>query len=288
MVAKPAFGLETATPLAPVVQDILDMAMIRAAKCNLVGRRLLHVDGPPDTGHRTKTPPPGNHYVEPADRKAEPLLEVEQTFLLDRDNLAHWQNGAGPELTRPVVEAALTSARIEDQLIFYGSEKTPGLLTAQGINEVELSAWDEAGSAVRDVGRAIGTLEEAGFCRPYALALTPGRYSLLFRFSPRLNQSELEHLREMGVEGVFRVPVMQSGGVLLSYGRQYLSITIEKDLNLEFVGAVGAGFQFAISHTFSLHIGEPAAICVLHAPAIEERGTRWERAAQEKPVPGTP
>ncbi len=286
MVKKPAVTLET--PLTPAIQNILDVAMIRAAKCNLVGRRLLHVDGPPDLEQGVVASPSGNRHAEPLEQKARSLLQVQQTFLLDQDDLTHWEGGTDPELTRPVVEAALTSARIEDQLIFYGSENTPGLLTAQGINEVELSSWDEAGAAVRDVGKAIGALAQAGYCGPYALALTPSRYNLLFRFSPRLNQSELEHLREMGVEGVFRVPVLQSGGVLLSYGRQYLSIAIEKDLSLNFVGPVEKGLQFAISHSFSLHIGEPAAICVLQAPATEERGTCWERDGQVNLALGTP
>ena len=157
---------------------------------------------------------------------------------------------------------AIAVARREDDLIFNGAPGIPGLLTVEGTHRQQLSAWEEVGAAANDVIKAISTLDEAGFHGPYALALAPARYNLLFRRYPQGNQSEMEHVRTMVTEGIVKAPALE-GGLLLAGGRHYASIVLGQDMSIAFIGPAGGEIEFAISESLTLYIRRSQAICVL-------------------------
>jgi uncharacterized linocin/CFP29 family protein len=114
-----------------------------------------------------------------------------------------------------------------------------------------------------DVIQAATKLDEAGFHGPYALALTPSRYNLLFRRYRQGNVTELEHVRSLVTEGVIKAPAIRSGGVLLASGRQYASIVLGQDLKTGFVGPSGTEYEFTVSESVALRLLQPTAVCVL-------------------------
>ena len=165
--------------------------------------------------------------------------------------------------TSPVAQAALACARIEDDLIFRGAPHMPGLLTVPGASELTLSSWDDVGAAADDIIQAITTLDGAGFHGPYCMALAPDRYNLLLRRYPQGNASEMEHVKTMVTEGIFKAPILQSGGVLLASGRRYASIVLGQDMTIGFIGPAGEGIEFSITESLALRIQQPQAVCTL-------------------------
>jgi uncharacterized linocin/CFP29 family protein len=111
------------------------------------------------------------------------------------------------------------------------------------------------------------TLDEAGYHGPYALALSPARFNLLYRRYLQGIGTELEHIRTIVTEGVFKAPVMKSGGVLLATGKKYASLPLGQDMAAGFVGPMGDSFEFSVSESLALLIREPASICVLKEKA---------------------
>jgi len=128
---------------------------------------------------------------------------------------------------------------------------------------MKLSAWDKVGVAADDLIKAITILDNAGFHGPYTLALAPNRYNLLLRLYERGRYSEIEHIGTMITDGIFKAPILESGGVLLASGRQYASIVIGQDMTIGFVGPAGDQIEFTISESLTPHIRQPQAICVL-------------------------
>jgi len=165
--------------------------------------------------------------------------------------------------TEPVAQAAIECARLEDTLVFKGAQNTAGLLTIKDSNSVELRPWEEIGTAAEDIIKAVTTLDGAGFHGPYCLALTPSRYNLLYRRYPRGNVSELEQVQTMVTEGVFKAPILESGGVLLASGRQFAAIVLGQDMAIGFIGPVEEKLEFSISESLALLVRAPGAICVL-------------------------
>ena len=73
----------------------------------------------------------------------------------------------------------------------------------------------------------------------------------------------MEHVKTMMTEGVFKAPILESGGVLLASGRQFASIVLGQDMTIGFIGPTGDGIEFSISESLAPIVRQPQAICVL-------------------------
>lgn len=250
-------------PIGSEAWKALDAAMLEAAQSKLVGRRLLHIEGPFGLG--LKVVPLQDTEAKPGliTSHGIPVSLIQTAFALGMRDLAAYERDGVSLDTTAVEKAAIECTSLEDGLIFNGVAGIPGLLTAKGSNKLGLSAWDEVGTAAEDIIKAMTTLDSVGFHGPYSLALSYGRYNLLFRHYPKGDFSEMEHMKTMVTEGVFKAPTLESGGVLLAAGRQYASIVLGQDMTIGFVGPAGEKIEFSISESLVTLIRQPKAICIL-------------------------
>ncbi|NYT07778.1 MAG: bacteriocin family protein, partial [Methanomicrobiales archaeon] len=137
----------------------------------------------------------------------------------------------------------------------------------EGANSQKLASWSTVGKAADDVIQAMIALDEAGYHGPYALTLAPARFNLLYRRYVQGIGTELEHLKSIVTDGIFKAPVLKTGGVLIATGRQYASIVIGQDMTTGFVGPSGDALEFSITESLALVVREPASICVLKEKA---------------------
>jgi uncharacterized linocin/CFP29 family protein len=250
-------------PFGPELWEELDAAMVQAAESQLVGRRLLDVEGPFGLG--LKSVPLADTETEAGLIASQvlPVVLIQKSFALGTRDLANYEREEVALDTCPVSETAKECARLEDDLIFNGIADVPGLLTVGNSNAMNLLSWDEVGAAAKGIIEAITRLDDAGFHGPYSLALAPQRYNLLFRLYPQGKQSELEHIKTMVTAGVFKASILKSGGVLLASTAQCASIVLGQDMSIGYVGPVGAKQQFTLSESLTVRIRQPKAICVL-------------------------
>lgn len=250
-------------PIEAGTWEILDSTMLEAAKSVLSGRRILNIDGPYGLG--LKAVPLSDPEVEsaPVVSPLMPLALVSRTFTLAKRDLAAFERYGIMIDTGQVAAAAIECAGLEDELVFRGAKGTTGLLTAKGCNELKLSPWDQVGTAVEDIIKAVTELDGSGFHGPYCLALAPGRYNMLLRRYLTGNISELEHVKTMATAGVVKAPVLESGGILLASGRQYASIVLGQDMAVGFIGPIAERLEFSISESLAPYIRQPKAICLL-------------------------
>ncbi len=258
-------------PFGDTVWEKIDEAVVDSAKGQLCGRRLLHVDGPFGLGLKSLSGPDSDvgeaaaENVTVAASPATPVALIHSGFTLSAREIAAFEESGLPFDLRAAAAAALACARQEDALIFSGSKAlgVQGLVTAKGTQSMKLESWQEIGGAVDDLIQAVNALDGAGFHGPYAVALAPSRYNLLFRRYPQGNATELEHLRAVVTDGIVKAPAIASGGVLLASGRRFASIVLGQDLMTSFVGPSGRDYEFAVSESLALRLVEPAAVCVL-------------------------
>ncbi|HOT03086.1 MAG TPA: family 1 encapsulin nanocompartment shell protein [Methanolinea sp.] len=250
-------------PIEARTWELLDAAMVDAAKSVLAGRRLLHIEGPYGLG--LKAVPLEDCQVNECMAVSQfvPVHLISTTFTLGiRDLLAFEQNGL-PFSAAAAAEAAIECARTEDTLIFEGAAGSKGLLTMEDCGMLKLSSWNTVGKAADDVIQAMILLDEAGYHGPYSLALAPSRYNLLFRRYLQGQSTELEHIRAIVTDGVYKAPSLRSGGVLLASGKRYASIVLGQDMTVGFVGPIGDSLEFSITESLALLVREPSSICVL-------------------------
>ena len=264
--ANKYLGREDA-PFGASVWEQLDGALIAAAKSELVGRRLLHIEGPYGLG--LKMVPVEDAVIaegapEVVASTSIPLALIRNTFTLGaRDLASHERDGVALDLAN-VAQAAMACAMLEDDLIFNGSKglNARGLLNVAG-NKVKLSTWAKVGDAADDIIKALTVLDDNGFHGPYTLALAPSRYNLLFRRYRQGKQTEMEHLQIMVTEGIFKAPSLKDGGVLLASGKPFASIVLGQDMMIGFIGPSGGELEFSISESLALRVRQSKSICVL-------------------------
>ncbi len=252
-------------PIQPETWALLDSIVTETARSMLVGRHLLHIEGPYGLG--LKAIPMGDPALkdgQPVISPLVPLAFIQCTFSLARRDLAAFERDKTLLDTREVGLAAVECARKEDELLFRGFSNAPGLLSIAETSSSELSGWEQVGTAADDIIRAVSALDSAGFHGPYALALTTGRYNALLRRYPNGFLSELDHIKIIAADGVFKGPVIEGGGVLVASGRQFASIILGQDMSVGFIGPVGERLEFSISESLALIVQVPRAICVLH------------------------
>ncbi len=253
-------------PFGAEVWEVLDRALVDAAKNSLVGRRLLHVEGPYGLG--LKSIP--LHDVETEEGlivgRSLPLVMIREPFSLGLRDLAAFDQNHLMLYTREIMEAAREVARMEDRLIFQGTDWLDGLMTVDGAQYVALSDWGDVGSGANDIIAAVTELDRAGFHGPYTMALAPGHYNRLLRRYPQGNQTELEHVQKIVTDGVFKARNLEDGGVIMASGRQYASLILGQDMTIGFVGPAEDQFEFYIVESLVLRIRFPEAICVLGTP----------------------
>jgi uncharacterized linocin/CFP29 family protein len=258
-------------PFGDAVWQKIDQTVIEAAKSQLCGRRLIKTQGPYGLGF--KAVPTGDS---PVDEKlpegvrmaascAIPLVAVQAGFRLAVRDVAAFEQSGLPLDLGEAARAALDCAKQEDALIFNGSKKlgTRGLLNAEGAGSVKLKPWNDVGAAAENIIEAVTALDDQGFHGPYALALAPKLYNLLFRRYPQGNVTELEHIKEIVTDGVVKAPAVASGGVLLCTAGPFASLILGQDLMTSFAGPAASDYEFLVSETLALWLRRPTSVCVL-------------------------
>jgi uncharacterized linocin/CFP29 family protein len=258
-------------PFTEKVWEKIDEAVTVAAKGQLSGRRLLHVEGPYGLGLKS-IPTPDRVIKEGAGEGASvvassvtPVAAIQGGFCLAARDVAAFEETGLPLNLQVAAAAAIACAREEDALLFHGSKPlgVEGLMTAKGTQSLKLKPWDEVGVAAGDIIQAATLLDSAGFHGPYALGLAPSLYNLLFRRYPQGDKTEIEHLRVLVTDGIVKASALSSGGVLLASGTQFASIVLGQDLLTAFVGPSGRDYEFVVSESLALRLLEPAAVCML-------------------------
>jgi uncharacterized linocin/CFP29 family protein len=243
--------------------DVLERAAVGAAKSRLSARRFIHIEGPHGLGVQavplSDEHAPHGHAV----ARLLPLHYLFHAFGFSLRDIAAYEREPLMLDAGPAARAAIECAGAEEELIFTGTKDAPGLTAAAGVARQKLTSWQPLGKAAADVVEAVNTLDAAGFHGPYALALGPARYNLLYRLYPEGNGMELAHIEKIVGGGVFKSPALKTGGVLLATGGQFAAIVIGQDLSVGYVGRVGPDVELAVSESLALLLRQPRAVCAL-------------------------
>ena len=258
-------------PFGQKVWGAIDETVIGAAKGQMSARRLLHVEGPYGLG--LKTLPGGDAEVSSeedgiglAAGSIVPVALIRKGFALPARDIASFEQTGLPMDLALAADAALACAQQEDDLVFNGSKAlgVSGLTNAKGAHSLGLGSWaSEPGTAADDAIKAVTLLDGAGFHGPYAMALAPALYNLLFRRYAQGNQTEMEHVRTIVTDGVVKAPALAKGGIVIASGRQYASIVLGQDLMTGFIGPAGGDYEFTVSESVALRLRAAGAVCVL-------------------------
>lgn len=261
-------------PFGGQVWDLIDRTVVDAAKSQLFMRRVVDIEGPFGLGTKSV-----QKLDRPTDEKSEfygatavvmgsdsiRLANIQSTFFISSRDIAAFESSGIAFDASQVANAAIATARQEDIIVLSGSKALDiqGLMNHPGTNAFQLNSWDAVGAAANDIMSAVTQMDKAGFHGPYSLALAPNLYNALFRKYPDTNILEIQHIREFVTAGVEKAAAIRSGGVLINYGTEYVSIVLGQDIMAGFIGPTAGGYDFSVSESVTVRVKEPQAVTVL-------------------------
>lgn len=255
-------------PFPAHIWDLIDAAAIEAAKPLLTGRRYLEVEGPFGPGLTALELGADDYCRDHGDEEAGAILSKAVSVpmirkacrLSVRRIAAHLDKGM-PLSMAEVEDAAEAVARREEGFIYFGQPDfgLEGLLNANRHKKTKAGDWSKMDSALNSVLAAITVLDETGFHGPYALALPPAQYNNLFRHYEHTDLLQIEHLKSLCTNGVYKAAV-DNPSVIDSHAG---AVILGQDLRVGYAGSDGIHYQLFVCESMVLRLDEPEAVCVI-------------------------
>jgi uncharacterized linocin/CFP29 family protein len=255
-------------PFPSELWEQIDAAAVNAAKKCLTGRRFLDLEGPYGLGLTALESSTDDYCRDPGPDEAGAVVSraisvpiLRKSFRLSARRIAAYLEKGMPLNLSEVEDAAEAVARREEEFVYSGQPDFGlyGLLNAEGHKEVKRGDWTSLDTALNDVLAAVTTLDEAGFHGAYALALPPLQYNNLFRHYEHTDMLQVEHLKSLCTNGVYKAavdrPVLvdDHAGVLV----------MGQDLRVGYAGTDGIHYQLFVCESLVLRLDDPQAVCVL-------------------------
>jgi uncharacterized linocin/CFP29 family protein len=268
------------SPLSSNQWEQMNGTIVEAAKKQLVGRRFIDIYGPIGEGVQSINVDIFEQFAgggidihgetvelsTPTRRLNLSIPMIYKDFTLYRRDFELAKTLNIPLDMSPAANAATQCARLEDELIFNGSEQfeLSGLMNVKGRLTHIIENWMETGKAFEDIVQAISKLQEMGQTGPYALVLSPELYASLHRVHVGTNVLEIEHVRELVTDGVFQSPALKKrSGVIVNTGRHNLDLVIAEDFDSAFLDTEHLNYNFRVYEAIVLRIKRPIAVCTL-------------------------
>jgi len=270
-----------AAPLTENEWSRIDEAVINTARRMLVGRKVIEVLGPLGSGVYSipysvfsgKSPTgidmvgeQDSFVVEPTSRATVNLPMLYKDFkIMWRDVEADRHLGLPIDVSTAAVASNYVAVQ-EDNLIFNGNKELghEGLFTAKGRQEIKIGNWDESGTALADVVKAVGALSEAGHYGPYALVVSPILFGRMVRMYGNTGMLELDQVKALISGGVYYSNVISgSKAVVVATGGHNLNLAVGQDMVTSYMGPTNMNHVFRVLETTALLVRRPDAICTI-------------------------
>jgi uncharacterized linocin/CFP29 family protein len=242
----------------------------------LAGRRLADWVGPGGWRHdamslgRTEAvsaPPAG---LDPAGvsvsrRRVLPLAEVRVPFVVERSEVEDLQRGARDPDLDDLARAARLAAELENRAILHGWDAAgiTGITEASPYDVTDLG--DDAAAYPGLVAVAVDRLRQNGIEGPYALALSPERYTGIVATAEHGGYLLMDHIgRILGAQsdGIVRSPGLEGALVVSRRGGDFL-LDVGQDLSIGYSHHDAEVVHLYLEESFTFLVAEPDAAVAL-------------------------
>jgi len=270
-----------AAPLNENEWTRIDEAVVTTARRMLVGRKVIEVLGPLGSGvysipysvfsgkSATGIDMVGEEdsfVVEPTSRATINLPMLYKDFkIMWRDVEADRHLGLPLDVSTAAVASNYVAVQ-EDNLIFNGNKGLghDGLFSTKGRQVVKIGNWDETGTALGDVVKAVGALSEAGHYGPYAMVVSPILFGRMVRMYGNTGMLELDQVKAIISGGVYYSNVITgSKAVIVATGGHNLNLAVGQDMVTSYMGPTNMNHVFRVLETTALLVRRPDAICTI-------------------------
>ncbi|MBN2210280.1 MAG: bacteriocin family protein [Sedimentisphaerales bacterium] len=190
-------------------------------------------------------------------REVLPLAEIRVFFNLSQFEIDNLSRGAADADIDPLLDAAATAAKFEDQAIFQGLAKAgiTGVLKAAASTPLKLG--NDPAKYPQIVGQALKTMGLAGVGGPYAVVLGPDAYfNLMQATQPGYPPKRV--ITDMTEGEIVLCPVLDGGVVMSTRGGDF-ELTVGADFSIGYQRHEKDSVEFFLTESFTFRVIEPKA-----------------------------
>ena len=207
-------------------------------------------------------PPGGSDGVQTAQRRVLPYTEIRVPFTVSRREIDDIQRGATDADLDDLRRAARAAAITENRAVFHGwpDAGIDGLAAVSGYPATTLGEDCQTYPAV--VAQAVDRMRQRGIGGPYALAISPSRYTRIVETTEHGGYLLVDHLtRVLGGEVIW-APGLDGALVLSQRGGDFL-LSVGQDWSVGYSAHDAESVQLYLEETLTFRAIEPDAVIVL-------------------------
>ena len=263
---RPAGSLDS--PLSDAVWKALTDAMLATGRHVLAARRIATFDGPKGWEHVasqlgvTTTCQTREGLAAVCLPDVALLAEIRADFRLLWAAVQAFEQGAPGLDTTDVENAAREVSLAEDRMAFYGEPVGHGFLTSPDSPRVRRGDWAKSGQVVRDLLRAIETLDKGNVAGPYEAVLPTAAYYAYLQATAEGGEPAREVLKGV-LAKAHRSEIIRGGGAVFSARGGDFILTVGGDLTLGYAFHDRDAVHLFCAETVTPRLVTPAAVCLL-------------------------
>lgn len=256
-------------PISSAAWEAIDDEARRVLKLKLAGRKLVDFSGPlgphgaaVNTGRLAAIKDGPVAGVDALRRDVLPLVQLNTSFELSRDELDAVERGAeDPDLDN-LVDAATRIANAEDTAIFHGYAAGGIRGMSDATPHPKLSIAEDYLTYPKNVAEALRLLRLAGVDGPYAIALGPRCYTGLMQATGDGGYPALQVVKRI-VEGPIIWAPAVNGAIVLSTRGDDFELTVGRDLSIGYLSHTDSTVKLYFTETMTFRVLTPEASVAL-------------------------
>jgi len=257
--------------LAPILDEAwaaIDEETKSILELHLAGRRIVDVSGPHgwdfaavNTGELELVDWQPVDGIHAGMRGVQRLLELRTPVRIPIMELDNIGRGAKTPNLAGIAAAAERMAQAEDGAIFNGLDDAgiTGILRASPHEPIQVAGVGDYPEAIRS---AMSLLANAGVQGPYALALGPKAYDLVFTAIENGYPVVKQITRQILGGPIVRAPALEGGLVVSVRGGDY-ELTLGQDLSVGYAHHDRDEVELYLAESFTFRVLEPSAAVAL-------------------------
>lgn len=184
------------------------------------------------------------------------LCEISRVFRISQRSIDQYYIGK-QMLEMPDAYKA-TSELVEEE------EKNiaQSLISEAGI-KLSLSSWDEPGSSIIEVARAVSELYRKGIPRPYILFINPSRFTKLLAISEKTGITDLQRVKEIVDDIAISAHIPDDKALVISSRKEILDIVYGGNAEVDSIGPENGFIVYRLWSSLATRVRVPDGIVLL-------------------------
>lgn len=193
---------------------------------------------------------------EKVERSVIPLRDLSYRFRVSQKAIDYAIRTRQPIEMPDAVKASISLATDEEKLIVE-------TLLKEGKLRLPLGKWDEPGTSVIEVARAVSELAKHGYRHPYILVVSLTRYTKLLAVNVKTGVTDLERVK-MLVDDVVPSHVVPDGKALvLSATPEVLDVVYGGNAEVDYIGPEDGYQVFRVWSSIAVRLRMPSGVVVM-------------------------